>query len=94
MNNTRPTFGVANTPPASTVNKRIESGAIWRRLSRKDNSEFLSIKINLPKEKIKALLDKEGDSVDIGFVAFVNPYKSEGAKRPDFKIYEDRENNE
>lgn len=94
MNN-RPTFGINNVNITSNNNnantKRSESGAIWKRLSKKDNTEFLSIKINLSKERLRALLDKEGDTVDIGFVAFTNTNKSENAKRPDFRVYEDKE---
>jgi len=89
-NNTRPTFGTL-APTVVTDGKRVESGAIWRRQSKRDNAEFLSIKINFSKEKLKQLLSKDGDSVDIGFVAFSNPFKSEGPKRPDFRIFEDRE---
>lgn len=90
QNNERPTFGVKNV--MTTTASRKESGCIWKRLSKKDNSEFLSIKINLSKDRLKALLNKEGDTVDIGFVAFNNSSKSDNTKRPDFKIYED--NNE
>jgi uncharacterized protein (DUF736 family) len=92
-NSAKPSFGVKQAT-ITTDNKRQESGAIWKRQSKKDNSEFLSIKINFSKEKLKLLLDKEGDSVDIGFVAFSNPFKSEGIKRPDFRVFEDRENGE
>ena len=48
--NNRPTFGVVNSINSS-VQKRTESGAVWKRLSKKDNTEFLSIKINLSKDK-------------------------------------------
>lgn len=95
MNNNRPTFGVNNTQTSqNTQTKRTESGAIWKRLSKRDNTEFLSIKINLSKEKLKALLNKEGDTVDIGFVAFTNTNKSDNTKRPDFRVYEDKEASE
>lgn len=87
-NNTRPTFGVNNT--TSNVDSRIESGAIWKRLSKKDNSEFLSIKINLSKARLRDLLNKDGDTVDLGFVAFSNN-KGDNTKRPDFRIFEDKE---
>ena len=92
-NNTRPTFGV-NSPVNTNTSKRTESGAIWKRLSKRDNTEFLSIRINLSKERLKALLNKEGDTVDIGFVAFSNTTKSENTKRPDFRVFEDKETNE
>ena len=89
MNNDRPTFGVTNK--VTTTTKKAESGAIWKRQSKKTNSDFLSIRLTLNKEKLKELLAKDGDSVNIGFVAFPNPYKNEGEKRPDFRIFEDNE---
>lgn len=98
MNNGRPTFGAGNGSASANTNntttKRSESGAAWKRLSKRDNSEFLSIRINLSKERLKALLNKEGETIDIGFVAFPNPYKKEDAKRPDFRIFEDKDTNE
>ena len=94
MDNNRPTFGV-NTATVPTTegatNKRTESGAIWKRVSSRDNSEFLSIRLKLSKERLQALLAKTGDTVDVGFVAFNNPFKNEGPKRPDFRVYEDKE---
>lgn len=89
MNNERPTFGVNNS--LNTQQKRVESGAVWKRQSKKDSREFLSIKINLSKERLKALLNKEGDVVDIGFVAFINDNKKDDSKRPDFRVYEERD---
>lgn len=87
----RPTFG-ANSSPQTQPNTRVEAGAVWKRQSKSDNSEFLSIKIKFTKERLKALLEKEGDSVDIGYVGFSNSHKTADDKRPDFRLYEDKEN--
>jgi len=83
----KPTFGVA--APILKTNSRIESGAVWKRLSKKDSSEFLSIKISLSKDKLKELLNQANDTVDIGFVAFPNSTKNDNPARPDFRIFED-----
>lgn len=87
----RPTFGAAGVEIKQNPSERVEAGAIWKRESRKDNSEFLSLKIKLSKERLKALLQQEGDSVDIKFVAFTNSSKNGDAKRPDFRVYEEKE---
>lgn len=88
-NNARPTFGVNNT--VNIQEKRTELGAIWRRSSKRDNSEFLSIKINIPKDRLKHLLDKEGEVVNLGLVAFINDFKNDDFKKPDFRIFEEQE---
>ena len=87
----RPTFGVKSPEVKQVSNERQESGAVWKRLAKKDNAEFLSIRVQLTKERLKALLEKEGELINIGFVAFPNTFKKEDDKRPDFKLYEDRE---
>lgn len=87
----RPTFGATNTQTTSQ-NTRIEAGAVWKRQSNKDQSEFLSIKIKFTKERLRALLEKEGDTVDIGYVGFSNSHKTADDKRPDFRLYEDKDN--
>ena len=92
MNNTRPTFGINNSTVNKTTEKRVESGCIWRRNSKRTNEEFLSIQIKFSKERLKLLLSKEGDTVDLGFVAFTNNTKNEGSKHPDFRVYENKEN--
>ena len=100
--NSRPTFGAIkgnntpftannNTANATNANtKRVESGAAWKRQTKKDNSEFLSIKISFSKERLKSLLENGGDTVDLGFVAFPNVFKGTSDSRPDFRIFEDK----
>ena len=52
----RPTFGVKSPEVKQVSNERQESGAVWKRLAKKDNAEFLSIRVQLTKERLNALL--------------------------------------
>jgi len=89
-NNQKPTFGVTTQQQQkSSIRKHI--GGVWRRQAKKGNTEFLSIKINLSKEKLKKLLEKDGEEVDLGFVAFTNPFKADGPSKPDFRVFEDND---
>lgn len=85
----RPTFGVKSPEVKQNSNERQETGAVWKRQAKSGQMEFLSLKIKLTKDKLKALLAQTGETVDISFVAFPNPHKNEDSKRPDFRIFED-----
>ena len=87
----RPTFGVKSPEVKQTNTKRQEFGAAWKRQTKKENIDFLSIRLQLTKEKLKALLSSVEETVTLNLVAFPNTFKNEDDKRPDFKLYEDRE---
>ena len=74
---------------------RPEIGAIWKRNAKTSNTEFLSLKLTLTKEKLQALLAvAEGTEgvAETNFVAFPNKFYEENTKRPFFRIYEELNN--
>jgi uncharacterized protein (DUF736 family) len=89
----RSTFGATSPEIKQTTqtSDRVEAGALWKRYSKSSGMEFFSIKLKFSKEKLKQLLEKEGESIDLGFIAFSNNSKQADDKRPDFKIFEDKE---
>lgn len=85
----RPTFGAASPTLKQNSSERQEAGAVWKRQAKSGQMDFLSLKIKLTKDRLRSLLEQAGETVDISFVAFPNPHKSEDVKRPDFRIFED-----
>ena len=92
---TKPSFGGSrSTTPTNTgetpvaENKRTSVGAIWERTSQY-KTRYMTMQVQFTKERLKALLDQPGETVDLSLVAFINKYKENNEKRPDFKIYED-----
>lgn len=93
--NQKPTFGVAiNQDRLNEVierrNQRPEIGAIWKKLSRKNNNEFLSVEVTLSEDKLKELLSKVVDGkVKINLVGFTNKFQNGMNRRPAFRLYEE-----
>ena len=90
----KPNFGGGTTTVTSTENtyKREEVGAIWKRLSKNGNHEFMAIKIS--KAKLKELLDKASETDDnVSLVAFINKNQNGDTKRPSFRIFEEEKKN-
>ena len=97
---TKSTFGV--TPPVideelSKARKtRPELGAIWKNSS-KNNSEFMTIKLNMPKSKLQKILETakvdENGNVSVGLIAFPNKNQDGNIKRPAFRVYEELNKN-
>jgi uncharacterized protein (DUF736 family) len=89
----RPTFGV-NSPEVKPMENsedksfRPEVGAVWKRQSR-NNTEYMSIKLELTKEKLQSLLLKEGETIQVNFIAFPNKTHNGNTSRPNFRIYEE-----
>jgi uncharacterized protein (DUF736 family) len=89
----RPTFGV-NAPEIKVIETsedksfRSEVGAVWKRQSR-NNTEYMNIKLELTKEKLQSLLQKEGETIQVNFVAFPNKTHNGNMSRPNFRIYEE-----
>lgn len=89
----KPNFGGGVTTVTSNTPKREEVGAIWKRLSKNGNHEFMAIKIS--KSKLKELLDKATETDDsISLVAFTNKSQNGDTKRPIFRIFEEEKKNE
>lgn len=92
----KPTFGAGSTTTVTSTPstpKREEIGAIWKRLSKNGNHEFMAIKIS--KAKLKELLDKSSETDDsVSFVAFTNKSQNGDNKRPAFRIFEEEKKNE
>jgi len=92
----KPTFGV--TPETQekldeTRKARPEAGAIWEYESKKTNSKYMNIVLNLPKSKLMDIINNsnsdENGNVKVGFVAFRNKYQNGISTRPAFRIYQD-----
>lgn len=49
----------------------------------------MNIRLKLPKDKIKELLNAEGDTVAINLIAFPNNTIKENSNRPNFRVYEE-----
>ena len=93
-NNIKPTFGVTSVQTTDASNKPVEErkeiGAIWSRTS-KANTQFLNIKLNIPKKVLQEILAKStAEEVSIGFVAFPNKSQNGDVRRPSFRIFEDQ----
>jgi uncharacterized protein (DUF736 family) len=89
----RPTFGVSAPQQQEEVKTedksvRSEVGALWKRQSR-SNMEYMSIKLELSKEKLQNLLSKEGETIQVNLVAFPNKTHNGNMSRPNFRIYEE-----
>jgi uncharacterized protein (DUF736 family) len=88
----KPTFGVSapiqESKPEEKSNSRPEIGAVWKRQS-KNNMEYMSIKLELTKEKLQSLLLKEGETIQVNFIAFPNKTHNGNNSRPNFRIYEE-----
>ena len=88
----KPTFGApqveTEVKPLEDKSFRPEVGAVWERQSR-NNMDYLSIKLELTKEKLQTLLSKEGDIVRVNLVAFPNKTHNGNLNRPNFRIYEE-----
>lgn len=95
MLNNKPNFGAGSTTTVTSTEtkaQREEIGAIWKRLSKNGNHEFMAIKIS--KSKLKELLDKAGETDDsVSLVAFVNKSQNGDTKRPSFRIFEEEKKN-
>lgn len=90
----KPNFGGGTATVTSTdaTTKREEIGAIWKRLSKNGNHEFMAIKIS--KSKLKELLDKASETDDnVSLVAFTNKNQNGDTKRPSFRIFEEEKKN-
>ena len=87
----RPTFGATPKvePPPVAKAERPEVGAIWNRKAKASSFEFLSIKLELSKDKLKELINGTGDTATIKLVAFPNKNHVEDSKRPNFRVYEE-----
>jgi uncharacterized protein (DUF736 family) len=88
----KPTFG-AIAPATEEIkstekSSRPEVGAVWKRQS-KSNMEYMSIKLELTKEKLQNLLLKEGETIQVNFIAFPNKTHNGNNSRPNFRIYEE-----
>lgn len=95
MDNQKPTFGVGiNQERLNEViekrNQRPEIGAIWKKLSRKNNNEFLSVEVTLTEDKLKELLGRVTEGkVKFNLVGFVNKFQNGVTRRPAFRLYEE-----
>lgn len=91
----KPNFGTGSTATVTsteTTQKREEVGAIWKRLSKNGNHEFMAIKIS--RAKLKELLDKTTETDDsVSLVAFTNKNQNGDSKRPSFRIFEEEKKN-
>lgn len=84
----KPNFGAGTAKVSSSPAKREEIGAIWKRLSKNGNHEFMAIKI--PRSKLKEILDKTPETEDnVSLVAFTNKNQNGDTKRPAFRIFEE-----
>ena len=105
MQSQRPNFGQTTTqsvpqstrPTTPSTSQEVkkskpEFGAIWVRQSKSDGSDFLKLRLQIPRAKLEQMLaatPTDGSSVPVTeFVAFKNRYKEEGTNRPDYRIFE------
>lgn len=49
----------------------------------------MNIRLKLPKEKVKELLNNEGDVIAFNLIAFPNNTTKENSNRPSFRVYEE-----
>ena len=93
---TKSTFGATPNPVdeqlAEARKSRPEVGAIWKN-STKNNSEFMTIKLNLPKSKLLSIVENakqdENGNVSVALVAFPNKNQDGNSRRPAFRVYEE-----
>ena len=73
---------------ASDSSRRLETEAIWKRETSKDNNEFLSISLRV--NEIETLLNraKNRNADKLNLVAFLNN-KGGVPTRPDFRVFEE-----
>jgi uncharacterized protein (DUF736 family) len=96
----KPTFGatpsVVDEKLAEARKTRPEVGAIWKN-STKNNSEFMTIKLNMPKSKLLAIVENsqtdENGNVSVALVAFPNRHQEGNSKRPAFRVFEELNKN-
>lgn len=69
---------------------RPEVGAIWKRTSKQNGGEYMTIRLRLTKERLEELLliAEEGQEVEYDLVSFPNS-REENDRRPSFRVYED-----
>jgi hypothetical protein len=92
---TKSTFGatpVINEQLQEARKSRPEVGAIWKNSS-KNNNEFMTIKLNMPRTKLLALIENaqsdENGNVSVALIAFPNKNQDGNVRRPAFRVYEE-----
>ena len=90
-NNNVTSINEGNSTVESSSNNgfRSEIGAIWNRQSKKTDLNYMTIKLELSKDKLKQLLQSEDSQVVFNLIAFPNKTQNGNDNRPSFRVYED-----
>ena len=70
---------------------RSEIGAMWKKKARTKDSEYMTIRLRLDREKLLQLLEDSNGSelIEYNMVSFPNNGSDENESRPAFRIFED-----
>ena len=70
---------------------RSEIGAMWKKKAKTKDSEYMTIRLRLDRDKLLKLLeDNKGcDLIEYNMVSFPNNGSDENESRPAFRIFED-----